>query len=95
MEYALGMDPHNPSLVGLPVVGLSGGLLTLTYTRVLAASDLVYAIEWSIDMKDWRTWNVSSQVLSNNGFTQQIRASVPVSTLDAAYIRLRVNLNQP
>ena len=39
MKYALGLDPFTDSVESLPDVQVVGGVITLTYNKVLAATD--------------------------------------------------------
>jgi sugar lactone lactonase YvrE len=95
LKYAFGLDPHVPAVTGLPTPGFGGGQLTLTYTKVLAATDLVYTPEWSTDLKVWIPAGITEEILSDNGTIQRIRAAVPVGVTKAKFLRLNVTLQQP
>ena len=45
LEYALNFDPTTASTTGLPAGAISNNSLTLTYTKVKAATDITYAAE--------------------------------------------------
>lgn len=90
LKYALGLDPHAPTTNGLPVMETPGGSLTLTYTRMLAATDLLYQVEWSSDLDTWTTTGVSEEFLSGDAVSEQIRASVPVAPATSKFLRLKV-----
>ena len=92
LKYAFGLDPLVVVAGGMPVMGLSGGTLSLTYTKVLAATDLLYTVEWSADLANWSSAGVTQGVLSGNTVTQQILASVPSAPATAKFIRVRVTL---
>lgn len=92
LKYALGFDAEMPPQSCLPVVGIIGNSLTLTYTKVLSAIDLIYTVESSTDLLNWGTAGISEAILSDDGTTQRIRASVPVSGAPGKYIRLKVAL---
>jgi hypothetical protein len=92
LKYAFGLDPLVVVAGGMPVMGLGGGTLSLTYTKVVAATDLVYTVEWSDDLGTWSAVGVTELTLSGNGSTQQILASVPSAPATAKFIRVNVTL---
>jgi sugar lactone lactonase YvrE len=94
-KYAHLLNPNISSQAGLPVVGVSGGALTLTYTKVLSATDLTYTVEWSTDLVGWSTVGVSEVFVSGDATTELIRASVPVAGDPKKFIRLHLTLQQP
>jgi hypothetical protein len=59
---------------------------------MLAATDLRYNAEWSADLVHWSQTNITEQILSGSGLTQQIRALVPAAPATAKFIRLRITL---
>ena len=96
LGYAFGLDPkvhHDHST--LPKTGKNGNSPALTYTRNMVATDLVYTVEISSDMKTWysgATYTSNPVVLSDNGFTQSAQVTVlsqPAPT-SRCYMRLRV-----
>ena len=91
-KYALNLDPNVSLQEGLPVPETIGGDLTLTYTKVLTATDLTYVVECSTDLINWTTSGITEQVLSDDGTTQQIRASTPTAGVTTKFMRLRVTL---
>lgn len=92
LKYAFGLDPLVAVTGGMPVMGLSGGSLSLTYTKVLAATDLLYTVEWSSDLSAWSPLGITEQVLSGNTATQRIFATVPAAPVTARFLRLHVTL---
>ena len=92
LKYAFGLDPRVAVTVGMPTVEIIGGSLTLAYAKMLAATDLRYNAEWSADLVHWSQTNITEQILSGSGLTQQIRALVPAAPATAKFIRLRVTL---
>ncbi|MCX6875774.1 MAG: choice-of-anchor D domain-containing protein [Verrucomicrobia bacterium] len=92
LKYALGLDPNLASRAGMPTLGRNAGALTLTYTKVLAATDLIYTVEWSTDLLTWSPAGVTEEVLSSNATTRQIRAAVPVAAATSKFLRLNVRL---
>ena len=92
LEYGLGGDPNIASTAQQPVAGMLAGKPTLTYTRNKAAlDDLVFSVQ-SVDSlaNAWTSAGVAEQVLSDNGTTQQVRASVDMAG-SAKFMRLRVS----
>ena len=92
LKYAFGMNPMVPSPSGLPVLGPNGSALSITYTQMLAATDVIYSVEWSSDLITWSPAGVTAQVLTSTATTQQIRASAPVDGAKAKFIRLNLTL---
>lgn len=90
LKYAFNLDPSIPATSGLPVVASDAGFLTLTYTKNLTASDLVFAAEWSPNLENWSPTGVVEEVLSENGPTQQVRVSIPMVPGNAGFLRLQV-----
>ena len=92
LKYAFGLEPRVAVTGGLPVVELVGGSLTLTYTKMLAATDLRYNAEWSSDLVHWNQTNITEQLVSGVGLSQRIRALVPAAPATAKFLRLRIIL---
>ncbi len=84
-EYAFFLDPRyaNPSPIAASVTTDDGSTyLTLTYTRIKDASDLVFATHFSSDLGTWSTDSTTVSVTENqNGSeTVVIRDTIPLST---------------
>jgi hypothetical protein len=92
LKYAFGLEPLVPVTGGMPVMGLSGGSLSLTYTRVTAAADVIYSVEWSSDLNLWSPTGVNEIRLSQGPLTEQYLASVSTAPATAKFLRVRVNL---
>ncbi len=100
LEYALGLDPRSAGTAGLPVVGVgrfgTGQNLTLTYTRLIAATDVTYLAQVSGDLSTWTTGADIVETLSttNNadGRTQTVvvRDLTQMSAASSRFIRLLV-----
>jgi hypothetical protein len=97
IEYALNLDPSTASSNGLPFGGINGGFLTLTYTRVKAATDITYTAEvsgsatgaWSSAATDVdQAWLVNDQ-----GETEAVTArdKIALSNAPSRYLRLKVS----
>ena len=91
-KYAFGMNPRVSSPSGLPVVGPDGAAPGVTYNKAIAATDVIYNVEWSSDLITWSTTGVTAELLSNTATTQQIRASAPVDGAKVKFIRLNLTL---
>jgi hypothetical protein len=78
LEFATGQNPHLATLTP-PGLLRNGTSLEFTYPRSLAAlSDgITYTVEWSDDLVTWSTTGITSSILSDNGTTQQIKATFP------------------
>lgn len=95
LKYAFGLDPNVNSVAGLPESGFGGGFLTLTYTQVIAATDLVYTVEWSPDLSEWASTGITLQPAGGNFTTEEILASIPTSNNLAKFLRLKVTKANP
>lgn len=91
-KYAFYLDPTVNSTAGLPVTGQGPGTLTLTYTKVLAATDLTYEVQCSTDLSNWIPAGGAEQVLTDDGTTQQILATVPAGGGPRKFLRLKLTL---
>ena len=91
MEYALHLDPTRPSSAGSPYLEKSPASLSLIYTKVIGATDLIYAVEKSSDLIKWAPASPVDLILSDDGVTQTIRAQVPTLGVARMDLRLRVS----
>lgn len=92
LKYAFGLDPHVASSAGLPVMALGGGSLSITYTKVLSATDLLYSVEWSSDLATWSAVGITEQTTGGNATTQQILATAPSGPIGAKFLRIHITL---
>ncbi|MES2924052.1 MAG: choice-of-anchor Q domain-containing protein [Verrucomicrobiota bacterium] len=93
LKYAFGLDPLIASAGSAPVMGLSSGSLTLTYTKFLSASDLLYTVEWSPDLVNWSSAGVTEQtVVGGASGTQRILATAPGAPAEAKFLRVHITL---
>ena len=94
VEYALGADPWNFSLA--PTVALSGGFLTLTYTKVKNTPDITCVAEVSASLAGgWSSAAADVEQLwqtTDNGATQTITArdKTPHGSAPRRFLRLKV-----
>jgi autotransporter-associated beta strand protein len=91
MEYATGSNPA----AGQPAPQSAtndGADLHFTYTKNKSATDVTYTVEWADNLTGpWSSSSVTSVILSDNGTTQQIKATMPAGTNGRRFVRLRVN----
>ena len=88
-EYALNGSPLTSDTP--PALGMSPGILSLTYRRNLSATDLDFAIEDKLGLTDtWQAASVTEEVLSDNGTTRVIKAKVPAGAETTHFLRLKV-----
>ncbi len=96
LEYALNLNPNMASAAGLPTTQIDPGCgcLTLTYTKVLSAIDLIYTPEAAGDPGGpWSTNGITQTVLGSDGITQTNKASDasnPIATSGRRFMHLRV-----
>lgn len=93
LEYAFRTDPNSASSASLPVAGLEGGSLTLTYTQLLSATDLTYTVEESTDLTDplgWSRATVEEETVSTTGVTRVVKAKVAPGGAGRKFLRLSV-----
>jgi hypothetical protein len=88
LKYALNMDPATSAPAGLPSVSNDGVYLYLTYTRVLADSDITYVPEWSDDLHSWNNAGLTESILSDNGVVRQMQAKVPIGATRFMHLKI-------
>jgi Abnormal spindle-like microcephaly-assoc'd, ASPM-SPD-2-Hydin len=70
-----------------------GSVFHFNYQRnKLALADIIFQVEWSESLApdDWHTDDVTEEVLSDDGTTQQVRATVPAGTAGRRFVRLKM-----
>ena len=80
LKYALNLNPHASGSAGLPVESIvtSAGVehLALTYTQVLAATDITYTVQVSPDLQTWYSGSayttVSDATVNAGGLTKTV-----------------------
>ncbi len=90
LGYALGVDPTFGNSAGLPMPSVEGDKLTLSYTRIVGATDVSYQALWSDDLITWSEEGILTDVVSDDGRVQQIKARVPLNGAPQKYMRLEV-----
>ena len=102
LEYALNLSPTTPSVAGLPTVGkiVVGGstYLTLTYTKVIANTDITYVPQVSGDLVTWNSGASYVTTVSTTNNTGNLTQTVVVRDLTATtgagqrFLRLEVTM---
>ena len=65
--------------------------LYLTYTRPVAVTDVTYAVECANTIgSTWSSVGVTQQILSDDGITRTIRATLPKGATMQRFVRLKV-----
>ena len=89
LEYALHRDPQ---ISDKPL--LDAGMFSITYQRVVAATELTYTVEWSPDLTIWNTIGITEEILATDGVVQTIRARItPSPGASSGFLRLKVTRN--
>jgi hypothetical protein len=87
VEYALGLDPNAPSTP--PAAQVAGGVLSITYTVNLLATDVSIATEWSGDLATWDDTGITLETLGETGSLRTVRASIPAGSA-CRFLHLKV-----
>jgi hypothetical protein len=95
LEYALGMNQNVASSSGLPVGGIHGGYLTLSFNRQKAATDIIYQVEavgnlHSSWVEIWNSFNLPYGGGVNPSQQVTVQDTVPVSDAPKRFMRLKV-----
>ncbi len=70
-----------------------GGVFFFHYQRnKLAMADVQFQVEWSdtLSTNDWQSAGVTEEILSDNGSTQQVKATLPAGTTGRRFVRLKM-----
>lgn len=90
LEYATATSPGLATTVP-HASARNGANLEYTYTKNKAATDITYIVEWNDALTGtWSITGVTSIILSDNGTTQQIRATMPAGANGRRFVRLRI-----
>lgn len=95
LEYALLTDPTVPQADAPPLVVFEDGRQTLTFTRLTPPSDVLYMLQISPDLANWRDpapGEVAEEIIATDGYTQTVKLidSVAASAGQPRYLRLKV-----
>ena len=97
LEFATNHDPTAPDS-GVASVTSTGSLLTLSYSRALAAvaAGVQFIVEWSDSPGGpWSTTGVQETITSSDSSVEHVQASVSLGSATRRFIRLRVFLPTP
>ena len=103
MKYALNLNPKTSGVGGLPTVSTTtigtSKYLTLTYTKVISATDITYVPEVSGDLQTWvsGTSNLTAVSTTNNadGKTQTVVVRDNSTLAGAAKRFIHLKVTQP
>ena len=93
MEFALGM---NPTLATTPSfqTQVTGGNIEFTYNRSNASvlAGKTFHVPWTetLNNLDWSETGSTEQILTDNGTTQTVKATIPAGTSGRRFVRLEV-----
>jgi sugar lactone lactonase YvrE len=95
MEFALGLDPEQPSALPAALV-MDGDQMEYTYTRSKAAlGEVTFTVERtdSLSLPDWTAADITeiTPPLADNGITQTVKVTLPAGN-GRRFIRLRVTV---
>jgi hypothetical protein len=95
LEYALGMNQNVAPSSGLPIGGIHGGYLTLSFNRQKAATDIIYQVEAVGNLNSswveiWNSFNVPYGGGENPSELVTVQDTVPVSDAPKRFMRLNV-----
>lgn len=93
MEYATGRNPMASDPL-TPGVARSGPDVSFTYVRSKAAmaEGVAFQVEWSQSLTaGWSAAGVTEAILSDDGTTQQVRATFPASGAARCFVHLKVS----
>jgi hypothetical protein len=92
MKYAMLLNPNAATTVPQTATRNGSGI-DFIFTKNKAATDVTYTVEWSdtLTATSWSSINVTTNVLSDNGTTQQIKATVPAASgVTKRFVHLKV-----
>ena len=93
IEWACNLNPTAPSTL-TTTTGMSSGSFVYTYSRSTSAANAgtTFTVEWSNTLASgsWSSTGVVQTVLSDDGTTQQVQATIPVTTETAKFVHLSV-----
>jgi hypothetical protein len=89
LEYALDLDPRQPSLLGLPELSVGPASISLTYRKNPAKPDVGWQVELVDDLlNDWDP--IDDQLIGTDGAIEIRKATVPIEG-SKKFLRLKVS----
>ena len=91
LEYALNLHPNATSRMPASMQK-ADGTGEYTYSRATAAKNggTTFQVEWSDNLTTWSGAGVVETLLSDDGTTQQVKATLPAGSGGRRFVRLRV-----
>lgn len=89
IEYATKMNPAASDVTPQSATK-NGSVIDFLYTKNKTANDITFTVEWSDDLASWDTAGITSTLLTDNGTTQQIKATVPAGVTGRRFVHLKV-----
>lgn len=77
------------SVIARPAIAREGNFATLTYTKLLNAAALSYAVEQSSDLLNWQTASTVDEIISSNSGTAVVKAKIALNGASSIFLRLR------
>ena len=90
VKYALGLDPRQDVVAGLPEVSVQGTDWVQTYTRPTDRADLIYTVEASTNLVAWSVAGVTHELVSVGGGTETWHARYPLASATNVFFRLKI-----
>jgi YD repeat-containing protein len=95
MKFALGLNPRQSSVEGMPSPSKEGDYLTLTVPRNAAAANLLFDVQVSGSMSTWESGPDDVTILENSPARLKARDNIPISSSSKRFIRLAVTPQAP
>ena len=90
-EYAMGMAPGANSEDQLPSLAIDGDHLTITYRRLMSATDIEFVIEESDTVGGWVPATVAvRETIATDHTIHTLRDKVPIDGATKKFLRVRV-----
>jgi len=90
VKYALGLEPKQDVVAGLPEVSVQGANWVCTYMRPTDRADLIYSVETSTDLATWTTTGVTHELVSTAGGIDTWRGRCLLASATNAFFRLKI-----
>lgn len=87
IEYALGLDPNEFSPA--PGATIEDGILSITYTIDLEATDVTVTPQWSEDLTAWQAAGITVETISEVGTIRTLKAKRSAASA-ASFLRIKV-----
>lgn len=88
MKYALGLDPKQTTITGLPELSSDGSNWIYTYTRPISRSDLTYTVQVSTNLNTWSAMGITQEKISTVAGIETWQAKFPAASTSSVFLRL-------